>query len=123
MQEVRYTLPFPPSVNTLFRNLPKGGRVKTTRYKEWINKAAGIFDTQPHKRIHGDNLELNIMLYRPDKRKRDLDNYLKALLDFLVTTKVIDDDSCINWISIRWSEGKTEGGASVVQIRSYEASN
>lgn len=94
-------LPFPPSVNTIYRNVPGKGRVKTGKYKAWCEEAAlraGYVEP-----IHGF-VKLDIILGKPDKRKRDLDNYLKATLDFLVDYQVIDDDSYVDDLRIRWGE-------------------
>ncbi|PDS65112.1 hypothetical protein CO653_13015 [Rhizobium anhuiense] len=33
------TLPFPPSLNNLFLNVKRGGRVKTAKYRAWEKQA------------------------------------------------------------------------------------
>lgn len=107
---IRYTLPFPPSVNGLFRNVTVGpgivkpGRAKTSHYKQWIGLAQGNILEQGRKRIHGF-VSVSVALVRPDKRKRDLDNAgMKAILDLLVSMQVIDDDSLVQRISLQWAE-------------------
>lgn len=47
------------------------------------------------------SLAVAISCYPPDRRKRDLDNILKSLLDALCYSQVIVDDSCIDVLSIR----------------------
>ena len=48
--------------------------------------------------------ELKIRVRRPDNRRRDLDNLLKALSDGLVKGGVITDDHLCESIDIRWVE-------------------
>ena len=40
---------------------------------------------------------------RKDKRKRDLDNLFKGLLDILTTMKIIEDDSLMENIAAEWA--------------------
>ncbi|TIO15608.1 MAG: RusA family crossover junction endodeoxyribonuclease [Mesorhizobium sp.] len=100
---IRYELPFPPSLNNLFRNIV-GGRTKSEGYKRWISLAQGHILEQGRKRLHGF-VSVSVALVKPDKRKRDLDNAgTKAILDLLVSMQVIDDDSLVQRISIQWVE-------------------
>jgi len=50
--------------------------------------------------MYSGRLGLVIAAYPPDRRKRDLDNLLKATLDALVHTKIIRDDSDIDELGI-----------------------
>lgn len=97
---IRYSLPYPPTVNTLFDNR-KGGRVKSEGYQRWIRAAQGAILEQGRKRLHGP-VSLAMALVRPDKRRRDLSNTIKAVEDLLVSMAVIDDDSLVQRISIQW---------------------
>jgi Holliday junction resolvase RusA-like endonuclease len=45
---------------------------------------------------------------RPDNRKRDLDNMLKALNDALTKNHIIADDSLIYDLNIKWVPGSTK---------------
>lgn len=40
---------------------------------------------------------------RKDKRKRDLDNLFKGLLDILTSMKIIEDDSLMENIAAEWA--------------------
>jgi crossover junction endodeoxyribonuclease RusA len=112
---IRYTLPYPPSVNGLFFNATKG-RVKTDAYKAWRRAAGNEIMAQGRQRIRGP-VSLSVALVRPDKRRRDLSNTLKAVEDLLVEMQVIDDDSLVQRISIQWVES---GPACAVIIQHAE---
>lgn len=45
-------------------------------------------------------LNVEVVLYPPDRRTRDLDNYMKALLDALTKARVWEDDCLIDQLSI-----------------------
>ena len=49
--------------------------------------------------------KLEMTVQRPDSRKRDLDNLLKAVLDALQAAGTVEDDSNCQWIVAKW-EGK-----------------
>ncbi len=82
-----FLLTCPPSVNGLFANT-KHGRVKTKKYRDWIEQAGWELKTQRPDPVYGD-YELEIVVPRT---RGDLDNYCKAVSDLLVTHKLIDDD-------------------------------
>lgn len=98
-------LPFPPSENTLFTNRC-GGRAKTGRYGWWINEAGVELLRQRPVRFDVP-VQLGLELNLPDKRRRDIGNYLKPVADLLVRHQVIQDDSW-QWIR-RVTIGLAEG--------------
>ena len=63
-----------------------------------------------------------ISLFPPDRRKRDLDNVLKALLDALQHAGCYDDDSQLDDIRIVRCEVR-KGGSCVVVITPIESSH
>lgn len=94
------TLPWPPSVNRYWRSV--NGRVLIAaagrQYRMDVELVAAI---KNFKR-HGDaNVVVRINAWFPDKRRRDIDNVLKAPLDALTAAQVWDDDSQIVHLSIR----------------------
>jgi crossover junction endodeoxyribonuclease RusA len=87
----------PPSVNHCYLNTGKGGRIRTKQYLEWINTT--LDEIVPQLPIDfkciGGQVELSIKIGNFGRRRRDLDNYLKALLDVL-SGIVYNDDSQIS---------------------------
>lgn len=78
----------PPSVNECFAWYPK--RHKSDKYKQWLELARYELMKQTSYKIKWDEwLEFNATFFIPlfyknwKKKKQDLDNFLKPLLDFL----------------------------------------
>lgn len=106
-----YVLPYPPSVNNAYRRTSRGV-YKTKTYRQFANDAYAACIGQPQVNFEGP-VRVNIALGRPDKRKRDLDNTLKPILDFLEDYGVIQDDSQVHDLAIRW-DAQTTGAAVMV---------
>lgn len=91
-------LPIPPSTNHLYANVPGRGRVKTKAYRAWIAEAR-LQNLRARKPPMLDGtIEVNIFV--PVNRRRDIDNYGKPLLDFLQHMGVIKNDNRIDFLSI-----------------------
>ena len=95
-------LPLPPSTNNLFATVSRK-RVKSQAYTRWLSAAGWELKAQNPEPIKG-RFHFTMVVYPPDKRRRDLDNLLKAPLDLLKTHGVIEDDSLAQSISVSWSE-------------------
>lgn len=101
---ISYSLPYPVSVNSLFVEI-NGKRVKTRLYKEWRTEAGWAIRQQQsgavRKSITGHVMVI-LECVKPDKRKRDASNLLKAVEDLIVEMGVIDDDSFVMDSRSRW---------------------
>lgn len=92
-------LEYPPSVNTYWRNV-RGRTILSKKAKEYSDSVlCSAWDCGISKTI-SDNVFVEIDLYPPDRRKRDLDNTLKAIFDGLQKSGVISDDSIIKKIMV-----------------------
>lgn len=111
---IRLTLPFPISTNRIWRAY-KGRNILTEDYRRWKALAASEIALQRPERLIGA-FRITATLYRRDRRKLDLDNRAKALLDALVAAKVIEDDSLAHQITLRWGEGIVPGGRAEVEL-------
>lgn len=103
---LNFTMPWPPSVNAYWRHPNKGplaGRTLISEqgrtYRLWVQQTALVekWGSVPP----GARLSVQIDAFMPDRRKRDLDNVLKAALDALTHANVWGDDSQIDHLSIR----------------------
>ena len=108
-------LPYPPTVNHYWlasghrRYIgPAGQRFRKDAY--YLIKAA----QRAHKPANS-LLEVSVSLevYPPDRRRRDLDNILKPILDALQHSGVIEDDSQVAELIVRRCERKPGGGIRV----------
>lgn len=84
------TLPFPPSVNGVFRR--HNGSHLSEKYVAWRDEAGWQLKAQRPLPIK-EPVHVEIQLVAPDRRARDGDNLLKAPLDLLVKHGVIEDDN------------------------------
>jgi Holliday junction resolvase RusA-like endonuclease len=91
---------FPPSLNNMFANVAKVGRVKSKRYKTWI--AAAGWDANGKGTCSGP-FKLVLTLSTHHRRSNaDLDNRIKPVLDLLVTHGIIDGDEKCEAIHASW---------------------
>lgn len=101
MGKTTLSLPFPPSVNRLWR-VGKGKRVyKDPSYTRWIAQCEAEIFAQRLTPILG-SYRLQIDATRPDKRKRDIDNIIKAVSDVLQHTGIIENDHLCVEVTARW---------------------
>jgi Holliday junction resolvase RusA-like endonuclease len=97
---VSIRLPYPTSCNRLWRRTSTGVH-RAPAYATWFRAAGNELNAQHPGRIRGP-YALTVSLGRPDRRRRDLDNTIKAISDLLVTNGVIDDDSEAVRITLQW---------------------
>ena len=95
-------LPFPVSVNALYANVRNVGRVKTARYKTWLNAARWEVKRQRPEPVRGP-YEITVLVQRK-RGRRDLGNLHKCLSDLLVSHGVIEDDSLEQKVILCWSD-------------------
>lgn len=108
-------LPAPPSVNMLYSNVANRGRVKTKKYRTWLREAGlSIAQAKPVSIL--GKYRLHIRFERPDNRRRDLGNLLKAIEDILVEHGIVEDDSHAQEILMVW-QGR--GSLCTVEISSF----
>jgi len=93
-------VPFPPSVNSYYRSIRRGRicqSILSKKGREYKDKVKAIIgDIKP---LEG-RLAVYIELCPPDRRRRDIDNYTKALLDSLTESGVWLDDEQIDYLLI-----------------------
>jgi len=105
-------LPWPPSMNNYWRHvghktmLSAAGRI-------YRHAVAGAVLEQRAARHFAGRLSVIVQAYPPDRRRRDLDNMLKAVLDALEAAGVYEDDSQIDELLIRRMGVVPNGGITV----------
>lgn len=81
----------PPPLSALFTNVPKRGRVRTERYKVWLQAVGWDMKRYHNVRFH-EPVEIAITIGKL-RSNSDLSNRVKAIEDLLVSHGVIKDDS------------------------------
>jgi crossover junction endodeoxyribonuclease RusA len=102
---IEFQLPWPPSANTYWRRngsryfvCPKG--------MEYRKLAAYQLHHFKDSFCIFQRLSISIEAYPPDKRRRDLDNIFKCLMDSLQYASVFEDDCQIDRINIMRMQSK-----------------
>jgi crossover junction endodeoxyribonuclease RusA len=107
-------LPWPPTVNTYYRNV-KGRAIISAGGREYREAVAKLALSEAWPKFGAQRVSVHIEAWMPDKRRRDLDNLLKSLLDSLTHAGVWDDDSQIDGLAI-W-RAPLIGGMVKVEVR------
>ena len=97
------TLPWPPSVNKYWRTF-QGRMIISAEGRSYRKAVADQVLIQRGAKHYAGKLRVQIEAYRPDNRRRDLDNLLKAVLDGCTHAGVWEDDSNIVDLRIYWAD-------------------
>ena len=93
-------LPWPPTINTYY-TVARGRKILSKRGRSFKEQAWVIMeDSHFAERLKGE-VSVFIRAYPPDKRKRDIDNILKPILDVLTAAGIYDDDSQVSDLRIQ----------------------
>lgn len=111
---IKIELPFPPSLNHLYRHV--GPRTLISREgRRFREEVASILAAQGVRPMSGP-LAVHVKVHPPDRRRRDLDNCLKGLLDALEHGGAYHDDGQIKKLEIEMRE-PVDVGKVIVLIR------
>ena len=93
--ELTLKLPFPPSVNQLWRAIPNRGMVLSRAGRKYRDEAIYWIREQSKRTspLEG-RLEVLLEVFPPDRRKRDVSNIPKAVEDAITKAEIIwvDDE-------------------------------
>ena len=113
LNELTIDLPYPPSVNHYWRRV--GARTLISREgRRYRDRVASILALRRVQPMTG-SLAVRVAVHPPDRRRRDLDNSMKALLDALEHGGAYEDDSQIDHLDIR-RRSVVPGGKVAVRI-------
>lgn len=114
MSNIKFTIPYPPSVNHYWG---QRGTIKylTKKAKDFRAAIQNVIDVEFNQEPLEGRLSLNMTLYPPDRRKRDVDNPIKPTLDALEHAGVYLNDSQVYNINVTKYEfeGKNNARAEI----------
>jgi len=113
-------LPYPPSVNHYWRHYR--GRTLISRGGRTFRKAVGAALAAAGVRPMNGRLAVAVEVYPPDRRRRDIDNVQKALLDALEHGGAFHNDSQVVWLLTEKAE-VVPGGKTIVRIAERSCRN
>ncbi|MEC3939920.1 RusA family crossover junction endodeoxyribonuclease, partial [Leclercia adecarboxylata] len=115
---MKLVLPFPPSVNTYWRAPNKGPlaghHLISAKGRAYQSDACAAIIEQLRRlpKPSSAPAAVEIVLFPPDARRRDIDNYNKALFDALTHAGIWEDDRQIKRMLVEWGpvtqKGKVE---------------
>jgi crossover junction endodeoxyribonuclease RusA len=120
MTTIALTLPYPPSVNSYWRCF-RGRAILSREGREYRDRIVfeQRLDARLQQQIDGP-VEVQMMPFPPDARRRDLDNILKCANDALKRLNIIEDDSLIRRAVQEWGEIDRENPRVEVTIKPYK---
>jgi len=112
MTHIELNLPWPPSVNHYWGQFGKRRFIakKGVDFRAAVLQACQEQAVQP---LEG-RLAVHVTLFPPDKRKRDIDNILKSLLDACEHAGCYASDSQIDELHIVRQGNRQGGGCSIL---------
>tara|TARA_R110000803_G_scaffold163054_1_gene226730 strand:- start:1009 stop:1395 length:387 start_codon:yes stop_codon:yes gene_type:complete len=117
-EDIVLYLPFPPTINSYYKMTRQGQRYLDKSVREFRQKVADTVNEQAPGLCLDTPLFMEVYLFMPDRRKRDVDNYMKGLLDALTEAGLWEDDSLVDQLHIYRGE-IVKGG--LVRIELSEA--
>lgn len=97
-------LPLPPSTNSIWKMPGKGSRpYLSKRYAAWKKECDGLYlvNKAHWKRVPG-SIDITMIFDQTRRKRSDLDNRFKALLDWLQRVDLIENDSLVDRIEAMW---------------------
>ena len=114
---IKLIYPWPPTVNQYWLLNRNGSRRLSPKAWDFRKQAvivaqmAGIdLDTREPLR---KPVRVSVKAYPPDRRKRDIDNILKALFDAMTHTLIWEDDSQVKDLHVTMMDVKGNGRVEV----------
>ena len=108
-------LPWPPSVNHYYRHV--GHRVLISREGRAYRQTVCSILRKIDARMLDGPIVMMIDAHPPDRRRRDLDNILKCILDSLQHGQMYRDDSQIKELHCRMLEPDRTGGQVIIGLQ------
>ena len=97
---VNVRLPWPPTVNTYYA-VVRGRKILSKKGRAFKKSAKESLMVQKCPKAQTGRIEVNIEASPPDRRKRDIDNLVKPILDALTDYGAWEDDAQVDVLRVR----------------------
>lgn len=119
-KQFRLELPYPPSVNTLWVNNRRGGKSVSSEHVQYRHLVKALTRLQIIHQGGSVNpllgkIRLTIDAYRP-RRRGDLDNVLKTLIDGLQGTAFRNDEQVVQIVASRYDDARNPRVEVIVEL-------
>ena len=109
-KRITLILPWPPSVNHLWKRGKNGGMFLARNGREYRKEVWLIWRAAGGEKFGKLPVAIELDAWPPDERRRDLDNLAKAILDALVSCGCLTDDWQVERLVIsRRKDAKKKG--------------
>jgi len=115
MKKTILYLSWSPTVNNYYSHTRRGIYI-SKRGKAYLNTVISDVREQAPDVYIDYKISLTVYMFPPDRRVRDLDNYLKAMQDSVTKSGFWEDDSLIDQLFVKRGE-VVKGGAMVIIIQ------
>ena len=102
-QGITITIPaFPPSLNELHGGMVRSQQFYLTKKHKEFRKI--VAEAVGDRKFGDDEASVSIILCPRDRRRRDIDNYIKAVFDSLTACGFWADDSQVKSLKVKWGD-------------------
>lgn len=117
--QYEFTTDYPPSVNGLYVTGRDGRKHLTRQHVDFRKQIRlDVLEQCGIPQAIKSSAELTITLTPGDRRKRDIDNGLKAILDGLQKARLINDDKQIKKLNVVMNERDlSQGGKCQIMLK------
>jgi len=115
MMIYEFYLPYPPSVNNYYVKTQRGVFISAKGKKFCEQVAEAVMQQMPGVNI-SEPVFMEVVLFPPDNRRRDVDNYLKSLMDAITHTSFWSDDCLVDQLFIYRGEVSSKNGHCLVIV-------
>ena len=115
---MRLEIPYPPSANRMWRAV-RGRTILSKQGREYYDGATALAAQRCGETMLGP-LSVTLMVTPPDRRRRDLDNTLKPILDLGTKAGIWGDDSQVVEIHATKAREPVKGGSVIMEVTEVE---
>lgn len=114
MEQITLYTNWPPTVNSYYSHTRNGVFI-SKKGRQYTHSVELDVKEQCGELLLTERLLVEVYLFPPDRRVRDLDNYMKALQDSITKAGLWEDDSLIDQLFI-YRGAVTKGGLVRLEI-------